>query len=77
VGVGRLSAITVGATAYAFSANETVWKTPPLKNAIIYELMISEFSQRSGPHDQTTAYLADLGINCIEVMPVFECVEHD
>jgi maltooligosyltrehalose trehalohydrolase len=43
VGVGRLSAITVGSTPYTFSANETKWKTPPLKNAIIYELMISEF----------------------------------
>ena len=43
VGVGRLSAITVGGAPYTFSANETKWKTPPLKNAIIYELMITEF----------------------------------
>lgn len=70
VGVGRLSAITVGATPYAFSANETVWKTPPLKNAIIYELMISEFRDDLGRTIKQLPYLKDLGINCIEVMPV-------
>lgn len=70
VGVGRLSAITVGSTAYAFSANETKWKTPPLKNAIIYELMISEFRDDLGRTMRQLPYLADLGINCIEVMPV-------
>ena len=70
VGVGRLSAITVGATPYAFSPNETVWKTPPLKNAIIYELMISEFRDDLERTIKQLPYLADLGINCIEVMPV-------
>ena len=70
VGVGRLSAITVGAKPYAFSANETVWKTPPLKNAIIYELMISEFRNDLDRTINQLPYLEDLGINCIEVMPV-------
>jgi maltooligosyltrehalose trehalohydrolase len=70
VGVGRLSAITVGSTPYAFSANETKWKTPPLKDAIIYELMISEFRDDLGRTIKQLPYLADLGINCIEVMPV-------
>ncbi len=70
VGVGRLSAITVGATGYTFSANETVWKTPPLSNAIIYELMISEFRDDLDRTIRELPYLADLGINCIEVMPV-------
>lgn len=70
VGVGRLSAITVGAAAFTFSANETVWKTPPLKNAIIYELMISEFRNDLDRTIKQLPYLADLGINCIEVMPV-------
>jgi maltooligosyltrehalose trehalohydrolase len=70
VGVGRLSAITVGSAPYAFSANETAWKTPPLKNAIIYELMISEFRDDLGRTIRQLPYLADLGINCIEVMPV-------
>jgi maltooligosyltrehalose trehalohydrolase len=34
VGVGRLSAITVGSAPYVFSANETKWKTPPLKTPL-------------------------------------------
>jgi len=70
VGVGRLSAITIGNTPYVFSANETKWKTPPLKNAIIYELMISEFRNDIDRTIKQLPYLADLGINCIEVMPV-------
>ncbi len=70
VGVGRLSAITVGGAPYTFSANETKWKTPPLKNAIIYELMITEFRDDLDRTIRELPYLADLGINCIEVMPV-------
>jgi maltooligosyltrehalose trehalohydrolase len=70
VGVGRLSAITVGSTPYIFSANETKWKTPPLENAIMYELMISEFRNDIDRTIRQLPYLADLGINCIEVMPV-------
>jgi len=70
VGVGRISAVTVGGTPYAFSANETQWKTPPLANAIIYELMISEFRDDLDRTIRQLPYLADLGINCIEVMPV-------
>ena len=68
--MGRLSAITVGSTPYTFSANETKWKTPPLKKAIIYELMISEFRDDLDRTIRQLPYLADLGINCIEVMPV-------
>jgi len=70
VGVGRFSAVTVGATPYVFSSNETRWKTPPLKNAIVYELMISEFRTDLGRTIKQLPYLKDLGINCIEVMPV-------
>jgi 1,4-alpha-glucan branching enzyme len=70
VGVGRLSAITVGDVPYTFSSNETKWKTPPLKNAILYELMVSEFRYDLDRTIGQLPYLADLGINCIEVMPI-------
>lgn len=70
VGVGRLSAILVGVTPYTFSANELAWKTPPLNNAIIYEMMISEFRDDLWRTIRQLPYLADLGVNCIEVMPV-------
>jgi maltooligosyltrehalose trehalohydrolase len=69
-GVGKLSAFTLGYEAYSWSDNELIWKTPVLDDLILYELMINEFG---GDIDRTIAqldYLADLGVNCIEVMPV-------
>jgi len=70
-GVGKLSAFTLGYEHYVWSNHEAdVWKTPPLKDLVLYELMINEFG---GDIDRTIErldYLADLGINCIEVMPV-------
>ena len=69
-GVGKLSAITLGYQPYVWSTNEASWKTPILDELIIYELMINEFG---GSIDGTIAkldYLADLGINCVELMPV-------
>jgi 1,4-alpha-glucan branching enzyme len=69
-GIGKLSAITLGYKPYQWSPSEATWKTPDLEDLIIYELMINEFG---GNIDQTIArldYLADLGINCIELMPL-------
>jgi maltooligosyltrehalose trehalohydrolase len=69
-GVGKLSAFTLGYEAYSWSDHELIWKTPALDDLILYELMINEFG---GDIDRTIAqldYLADLGINGIEVMPV-------
>ncbi len=69
-GVGKLSAFTLGYEKYEWSDNEKLWKTPPLDDLVMYELMINEFG---GSIDRTIEhldYLADLGINCLEVMPV-------
>jgi 1,4-alpha-glucan branching enzyme len=69
-GVGKLSAFTLGYEPFSWSDHEKVWKTPMQDDLILYELMINEFG---GDIDGTIAkldYLADLGINCIEVMPV-------
>ncbi len=69
-GVGKLSAFTLGYEDYQWSNDENIWKTPALDDLIMYELMITEFG---GDIDGTIArldYIADLGINCIEVMPV-------
>ena len=69
-GVGKLSAFTLGYEPYIWSDHETSWKTPPLNDIVMYELMINEFG---GDIERTIAlldYLADLGINCIELMPV-------
>jgi 1,4-alpha-glucan branching enzyme len=75
VGVGRLSAITVGYQPYVFTANENVWKTPATKDLIIYELMISEFRIDIDRTIRQLPYLADLAINCIELMPTSNVLE--
>lgn len=69
-GVGKQSAFTLGYAPYAWSAAEASWKTPELADLIIYELSIAEFG---GDLDRTAAllaYLRDLGVNAIEVMPL-------
>lgn len=69
-GVGKLSAFTLGYQAYDWSPQELAWKTPALDDLVIYELMITEFG---GDIDGTIGlldYLADLGVNCLELMPV-------
>ena len=69
-GVGKLSAITLGYEPYVWSENELAWRTPALEDLVLYELMITEFG---GDIDGTISrldYLADLGVNGIEVMPV-------
>jgi maltooligosyltrehalose trehalohydrolase len=74
-GVGDLAAVTIGGQDYQWSAQEATWKTPALNDLIAYELMITEFA---GDIDKTIAllgYLADLGINCIEVMPVNDVLD--
>lgn len=69
-GVGKLSAFTLGYEKYDWDPHELTWKTPPLGDLVIYELMITEFG---GDIDRTLGlldYLADLGVNCLELMPV-------
>jgi 1,4-alpha-glucan branching enzyme len=69
-GVGKLSAFTLGYQEHAWSAGEQAWKTPGVNDLIFYELQIEEFG---GSIDGTIAhlgYLADLGVNCLEIMPV-------
>ncbi|OPY56275.1 MAG: Malto-oligosyltrehalose trehalohydrolase [Methanosaeta sp. PtaU1.Bin055] len=72
-GVGKLSAITKGYDRdyrYRWSDDEEGWKTPPLDELIVYELMINEFGGSIGDAIDRLDYLQDLGINCVEVMPV-------
>ncbi len=69
-GVGKLSAITLGYEPYLWSSDEGSWKTPILDDLIIYELMINEFAGGIDGTISRLGYLADLGINCIELMPL-------
>lgn len=69
-GVGKLSAFTLGYEPFSWSDHEKVWKTPMQDDLILYELMINEFGVDIDGTIAKLDYLADLGINCIEVMPV-------
>ena len=69
-GIGKMSAITLDYQPHSWHANELAWKTPRLRDLVVYELMLDEFA---GGVDGTIGrmdYLADLGINCLEIMPV-------
>ncbi len=69
-GVGKLSAFTLGYEAYKWSEHENTWRTPALDDIVLYELMINEFGNDISGTISRLNYLADLGVNCIEVMPV-------
>ena len=43
-GIGKLSAITLDYQPHAWHANELAWKTPQLRDLIVYELMLDEFA---------------------------------
>jgi 1,4-alpha-glucan branching enzyme len=69
-GVGKLSAFTLGYDKHIWSKNEESHKVPPLEEIVIYELMINEFAGDIDGMIKHLDYLADLGINCLEIMPV-------
>jgi len=69
-GVGKLSSFTLGYEPYDWNAWELDWKTPPLEDIVLYELMINEFGGCLQGTIDRLDYLRDLGVNCIEVMPV-------
>lgn len=69
-GTGKLSAFTLGYTPHAWSAQENNWKIPALNDLVIYELMLTEFGGDLEGAIAKLDYLKDLGINCLEVMPV-------
>lgn len=74
-GVGKMSAFTLGYEKYEWSADEATWKTPKLNDLVVYELMINEFGGSIDGAIAHLRYLADLGVNCIEIMPVGNVAE--
>lgn len=68
-GPAKQSAFTVGTEEYTWGENEAKWKTPKLHDLIVYELHINEFAYSLREGIKKLPYLADLGINCIEIMP--------
>jgi maltooligosyltrehalose trehalohydrolase len=69
-GVGKLSAFTLGYQPYTWSAAEADWRTPLLSDLILYEIDIMEFGGDLDRVRNIVAYLADLGVNAVEIMPL-------
>lgn len=69
-GVGKQSAFILGYEPYVWSAGEAQWRTPALTDLILYEVNIAEFGSDLNRALGFAAYLADLGINAIEIMPL-------
>ena len=69
-GTGRQSAFTLGYEDHEWGATEGTWKTPVLKDIVAYEIMLHEFANDLQGAVKKLPYLRDLGINCLEVMPV-------
>jgi 1,4-alpha-glucan branching enzyme len=69
-GIGKLSAFTLGFTDHTWSPGESMWCTPRLNELIVYELMLHEFRGDLELAAGRLPYLADLGVNCVEVMPI-------
>lgn len=69
-GAGKLSAFTLGYQPYVWSAAEDQWRTPALADLVFYEINIAEFGRDLNRVREVIAYLADLGINAIEIMPL-------
>lgn len=69
-GPGRLSAFTLGYQPYAWSAGEANWRTPAPADLALYEVNVSELGGDLERTSEKLAYLADLGVNAVEVMPL-------
>ena len=69
-GVGAMSAFTMGYRPYEWDDAESEWKTPHVRDLVIYELMLAEFAGNLQGATRQLPYLADLGVNCVEIMPV-------
>ena len=69
-GTGKPSAFTLGYQPYLWSACEAGWRTPPLSDLLVYEINVAELGGSLDRIRNVIAYLADLGVNAIEIMPL-------
>lgn len=73
LGMGKQSSFTIGTNgsfSWSQAPNEPDWKVPSLKNLIVYQMMIHEFVGDFTKSMKMLDYLADLGVNALEIMPL-------
>lgn len=69
-GSGKMSAFTLGYQPYTWQPAEANWRTPALEDLIVYEVNIAELGGDLERARNLLAYLSNLGVNAIEVMPL-------
>ena len=69
-GTGKVSAFTLGYQPYEWSTTEANWRTPALTDLVLYEVNVAELAGDFRRTRDLMAYLADLGVNGIELMPL-------
>lgn len=69
-GVGRLSAFTLGFKDRPWASSEESWRTPATADLVMYEAMVAEFAVDIDEATRKLEYLADLGVNCLSLMPL-------
>ena len=69
-GVGKQSAVLLGSQPYAWSAADDAWRVPALQDLVMYEINLAEFYVNLDGAIERLDYLADLGVNCLSIMPV-------
>ncbi len=68
-GSGTRSSVNVGVDA-GFSWEDDGFKVPPINDLVVYELMVDEFNRSFDGVVARLDYLAGLGVNAIEFMPL-------
>jgi len=69
-GIGALSAFTLNYQDHVWSSQESQWRVPALEDLVFYEFEIMELGWDLDGVIDKLDYLADLGVNCLEIMPV-------
>lgn len=68
--IGLMSATILSQAPTAFAWADAGYQTPDLLDLVVYELQIEEFNDTFDGVIDRLEYLASLGVNCLELMPV-------
>jgi maltooligosyltrehalose trehalohydrolase len=68
--IGLMSSTSLSKTPASFAWTDLAYSTPELLDLIVYELQAEEFNDSFDGVVDRIDYLASLGVNCIELMPI-------
>ncbi|MGC2400615.1 MAG: alpha-amylase family glycosyl hydrolase [Acidobacteriaceae bacterium] len=68
--IGLMSSTVLAKTPTAFAWTDAAYRTPELEDLIVYELQAEEFNDSFDGVAERLDFLASLGVNCLELMPV-------